>query len=215
MLIRTTLLLLALTGALPGAVVIDRMAVIVGRRVIKASDIDSELRLTEFLNGDEPNLGPDAKRKAADRLVDQAVIRTEIEAGNYKHPALADAEALLEQLRQDRFGGSDSRLQEALSRYGIREDQLQSHLLWQVTVLRFIDQRFRPGVLVTDDEVRSYYDQHLAELEREYPQNHGFDALASKIRESLEGERINQNFVEWLEQTRKRAHVEYRLGAFQ
>jgi hypothetical protein len=87
--------------------------------------------------------------------------------------------------------------------------------LWQVTVLRFIDERFRPGVLVTDEETCSYYNQHLAELKRAYPQNNTFEVLAPKIRASLEGERVNQDFVEWLERERKRTHIEYRQGAFQ
>jgi peptidyl-prolyl cis-trans isomerase SurA len=215
MLIRTPVLLLTLAGLLPGAVIIDRMAVVVGNRVIKSSDIDRELRLTEFLNRDEPNLGGDAKHQAAERLIDQAIIKSEIENGAYVPPAPSDADVLLKQLRQDRFRGSDERLQAALSHYGIGEDQLRPHLLWQVTVLRFIDERFRPGVLVTDEETRSYYNQHLAELKRAYPQNNTFELLAPKIRASLEGERVNQDFVEWLERERKRTHIEYRQGAFQ
>ena len=215
MLIRTAVLLLTLVGALPGAVVIDRMAIVVGKRVIKSSDIERELRLTEFLNRDEPNLGSDLMRKAAERLIDQAIIRNEIENGANAPPAPSDADGLLMQLRQDRFRGSNELFQAALSRYGIRENQLRSHLLWQVTVLSFIDQRFRPAVLVTDEETRSYYDQHLAELKQAYPQNAAFEVLAPKIRSSLEGERVNQKFVEWLELARKRAHIEYRQGAFQ
>lgn len=216
MLIRATLLLVILSGALlPATVVIDRMAVVVGKRVIKSSDIDRELRLTEFLNRDNLNLSADVKRKAAERLIDQEIIRNEIENGAYRRPAQADADALLRQLAQDRFGGSDQRLREALLRYGVEEDQLRAHLLWQLTVLRFIDERFRPGVLITDDETRRYYEQHLADLRREYRQNSSFQALEPKIRASLEGERINQSFAEWIEQARKRTHIEYRQGAFQ
>ena len=49
------------------------------------------------------------------------------------------------------------------------EDQLRRYLQWQLTVLRFIDQRFRPGVLVTEEEVRAYYDEHRAELQKANP----------------------------------------------
>src|SRR5690242_2766095 len=44
------IVLLLLASVLEGAVVIDRMAVIVGQHVIKASDVDRDLRLTEFMN---------------------------------------------------------------------------------------------------------------------------------------------------------------------
>jgi predicted aminopeptidase len=88
-------------------------------------------------------------------------------------------------------------------------------LLWQLAVLRFIDERFRASVLVTDDELKAYYDQHAAELRKENPGASTFDALRDKIRETLEGERINRNFNEWLEQARKRYRIEYRQEALQ
>ena len=88
-------------------------------------------------------------------------------------------------------------------------------LQWQLDVLKFIDQRFRPGVLVTDEEVRAYYDRHLADLQRQFPQLKTFEAMEPKIRASLEGERLNQNFENWLVEARKREHIEYRQGAFQ
>src|SRR5262249_8524198 len=122
---------------------------------------------------------------------------------------------LLQHLRQDRFGGSDSRLQAELSKYGLTPDQLRTQLTWQLRVLRFIDQRFRPGILVTDEEVRAYFDQHASDLKRQYGQNSSFEALEPKIRESLEGERVNQSFIAWLEQARKRNRIEYRQEAFQ
>lgn len=217
--LRTTLLLIlaSVAGPRPAcfAVVIDRMAAIVGKHVIKASDIDRDLRLTQFMNGEQPDFSPEARRKAADRLIDQSIIRDEIANGGYSRPSESDADALLKQLERDRFGGSDARLQAELSRYGLTEQQLRAHLLWQLTVLRFIDQRFRPGVLVTDEEVRAYYDQHLADLRRQYAGNNSFEALQPKIRASLEGQRINQNFTEWLDQARKRNRIEYKEASFQ
>ena len=60
---------------LAGAVLIDRIAVIVGTHVVKASDVDRDLRLTSFINRQQMDFTSAAKRKAADRLVDQQIIR--------------------------------------------------------------------------------------------------------------------------------------------
>jgi hypothetical protein len=207
--------LLGFVTLLQGAVVIDRVAVTVDKHVIKLSDIDRDLRLTAFLNNEQPNFNSDNRRKAAERLVDQTIIRNEIARGGYARATDSDTDALLKQIRRDRFSDSDSRLQQALERYSLSEEQLRDQLLWQLTVLRFINQRFRPGVLVSDEEVRSYYDQHRAALEREYPKDTSFNALQSKIRSSLEGERINQNFNQWLDESRKQNRVEFRQKAFQ
>jgi hypothetical protein len=212
---RQTPLLLTFASALYSSTVVDRIAVIVGKHVIKASDIYRDLGVTEFLNREQPNFGSNARHKSAERLIDQVIIGDEIANGGYTRPTNADADAVLKQLRQHRFAGSDARLREELTLYGITEDQLRARLLWQLEVLRFIDQRFRPGVLVTGEEVRTYYDQHRTDLRREYPQANGFEALEPKIRASLEGERINQNFVQWLDQARKQNRIEYRQGAFQ
>jgi peptidyl-prolyl cis-trans isomerase SurA len=212
---RCIIYLLILASALPGAVVLDRIAVIAGKHVIKESDIERDLRLTEFLNGQPLDLRPAAKRQSAERLIDQDIIRQEIATGNYQRPSESEASELLDRLRRDRFGGSDSRLREALARYGLTEDDLREQLLWQLTVLRFIDQRFRVGVLVTDEEVHAYCEQHLSELRRQYPTAGNCEALAPKIKSSLEGERINQNFNEWLAQARKSERIEYKQEAFQ
>jgi len=208
-------LLMALASVLPGAVVFDRMAVIVGKGVIKSSDIHRDLRVTAFLNRGEPSFSADARRKAADRLIEQTILRGEIANGGYSGASEGDAAALLDKLKQERFAGSDNRLRTTLAGYGLTEEELRGQLLWQLTVLRFIDERFRNGVIVTDQDVRSYYDQHLADLKREYGQNSTFEALEPKIRASIEGERINLNFAESMEQARKRIRIRYLQGAFE
>ena len=210
------LLLLCIIGtAAQAVVVLDRMAVIVGKHVIKASDIDLDVRVTAFLNGAPLDFSPQARRQSAERLIDQGIIRQEIVTGNYRRPPESDAAALQAQLRRDRFGGSEARMREALQRYGITEGQLRAQLLWQLTVLRFIDERFRPSVIVTDEEVRAYYDQHRDELRRQYPKDSSFEALQPKIRSLLEGQKINEAFTQWLEDARKRTRIEYRQEAFQ
>jgi hypothetical protein len=208
--------ILSLVYLLQGPVVIDRIAAIAGRHVIKGSEIERELRLTEFLNREPLAITADRKRKAADRLIDQAIIRDDIATGRYQRATDADAAAMLEQIRKDRFAGSDTRLRQTLSQYGLKEEELVARLLWQLTVLRFIDQRFRPEVLLTDEDIRNYYDQHVADLRRQYPLgDSGFQSLEPQIRTALEGQRINEEFESWLEAARKGQRIEYRQGAFE
>lgn len=142
------------------ATTIDRLAVIVNQHAIKLSDLQRDLRLTEFMNGQSLDLGSDARRRSADRLIDQTLIRDEVAHGGFRRATDSDAGNMLSRLREQRFGGSESRLRAELSRYGLSEEQLHEQLLWQLTVLRFIDQRFRPGIDISDEEVRAYYSQH-------------------------------------------------------
>lgn len=198
-----------------GGTIVDRMAVVVGKHVIKASDIDRDLRVTAFLNNQPVQVNADSKRKAAERLIDQQIIHQEIVTSGMRVPSDDEGRMLDEQLQKDRFGGSKIRFAAALQHYGLDESQLRERLSWQMAVLRFIDQRFREGVLITDEDIRAYYDQHIAELRKQYPQNNSYETLEPKIRESLEGERVDQNFNQWLEAARRRAKIEYKQEAFQ
>jgi peptidyl-prolyl cis-trans isomerase SurA len=208
------LLFFGIICQIQAAVVIDRIAVVVGRQAIKLSDIDRDLRLTEFLNNMPLDLSGAAKKKSAERLIDQAVIRDAIATGGYNRATDADAENMLAQIRKDRFAGSDARLKQGLMHYGLSEDDLRAQLLWQMTVLHFIDERFRPGVVVSDQQARAYYDQHLAQLRRENPANNSFPAVEQKIRDILAGEEVNKQFEAWLDMVRKEQRVEYKQEAF-
>ena len=177
--------------------VIDRISVIVGTRVVKASDIEREIRITSFLNGKQPDFKLASRKQAANRLIDQDLIRNEIQSGGYQVAPTSDADALLAQLRKSRFTNG-AQYRQALNRYGIDEGELKHALLWQLTVLRFIDARFRPGVLVTDQDVQEYQNKHGTNLKRE------------QVEDLISGERINKQFYDWLDQNRKDLRIEYR-----
>jgi len=205
--------LCALLAAGSDSVVLDRIAVIVGKHVIKISDIDVDLRLTAFLNREPVHNDADNKRRSAERLIDQEIIRQEIISGGFRRPAESQAAAFESQLTRDRFGGAEARLRAELTRYGLSASDLREQLLWQLTVLSFIDQRFQAGAVVADEDVRSYYDQHMADLRRQNPQGSSYESLAPQIRKVLEGERVNQNFNQWLGQARSRYRIEYKQEA--
>lgn len=206
--------MVAFCALLPGAVVLDRIAVVAGTHAIKVSDIDRDVRLTQFINREPLNITAATKREAAERLITQDIIRQEIINGGYQRPPESQGAALEEQLCRDRYGNSTQRLREALQKYGLTQSELRERLLWQITVLQFINQRFRAGVVVTDDDIHNYFDQHAAELRKQYS-NYSLDALTPQIKTALEGERINQSFNEWLDQTRQGYRVDYKQEAFQ
>jgi peptidyl-prolyl cis-trans isomerase SurA len=207
-------ILLSLSTLADAAVVVDRVAIVVGKRVVKASDVEGDLRVSQFLNSQALDLSPAVRRKAAERLIDQELIRQELLNRDYTQPSDSDVSAYLEQLRRDRFSGSETQFRAALARYRLSEEQLRRHLRWQLTVLHFIDRRFRPGVLVTDEDVSAYYQQHRAELQKAFPKDSSLEAVEPSIRETLTGERVNQFFDQWVEQKRKATRIEYRDAAF-
>jgi hypothetical protein len=140
--IRIATVLLMLHSAAAAQGVIDRVAVVVGNQVITDTEVRTALRLTQFLNGQPLDLSVKARREAAEHLVDQQLIRSEMEVAGYQAPAQSEADALLRQFRQ-RDHPNDAAFHALLDKYGITEEAVKQHLLWQAAALRFADQRFR------------------------------------------------------------------------
>jgi hypothetical protein len=190
------------------AVIIDRIAIVIENRIVKESDIKREIRVTSFLNNEAPDLSLPSEKKAANRLIDQVFIRREIEVGDYPAATLQQADQQLEKLKKERFR-TEAAFEQALRRYSLTSLDLRTQFQWQLTALRFIDVRFKPAVLISDDEIEKYYRDHTAALRREYPSKSSLNDLRAEIREILTNEKVNQQFFAWLDEQRKGTKVQF------
>jgi hypothetical protein len=188
------------------AEVIDRIAVSVGKQVITESQIVEEIRVTALLNRQPVAIDPEEKRKAAERLVEQTLMRRDMEFTHYPLPALSEADAAL---RDVHATGED------LRKYSITEDELRRHLWWQLTMLRFIDYRFLPGIQISDAEIRDYYAKKKAEWEQQGSTKiPTLDDSRADIEKILTSERVDQAVDRWLGDARTRLDIQYREEAF-
>ncbi|MBV8897699.1 MAG: hypothetical protein JO051_14395 [Acidobacteriaceae bacterium] len=203
---RATILLL-LAHTVLYAVIIDRIAVVVGNSIIKDSDIDRDVRVTSFLDGKPLDLTGAQRKEAVTHLIDQMFIRQEIQVGGYPVATLEDADTQLSRLEKQRFK-TDAAFQAGLRRYGLTDLELRTQFRWQLTALKFIDARFKPAVLVTDDEIEKYYRQHAAALQRQYP-GKSLDDLRDQIRDTLTADGVNQQFFAWLDEQRSNTKIRY------
>lgn len=196
--------------------IIDRIAVSVGNRVITTSDLDREIRVTAFLNGVKPDFTPAGKRATAERMVEQRIIRNELETSRYPVPAASEVAPELEQF-QKKYFHSDQEYRNALANYGITGDDVKAELLWQRTLLLFVDVRFRPGVQVTNQELQNYFDRTVAPAARAaHPgQPLSIEDYRSEIEQKLVGEKVDQDIDRWLQQVRKRTEIVFHPEAFQ
>ena len=189
-------------------VVIDRIAVRVDNAIIKDSDIDRNIRVTEFLNNQPLNMNNEARREASKRLIEQAFIRQEVQLGDYPQATWEEADKQLDQLKKDRYK-TQAAMQAAIHRYGLVEPDLRFEFRSQLTVLRFIDLRFKPAVLVTDEEIQKYYHEHRTALIRANPGKNSLDDLRDQIRDILAGEKVNEQFFTWLDDQHKSHKIQF------
>jgi hypothetical protein len=207
---------LALAAALASAAIIDRIAVSVGARVITTSDLDREIRVTAFLNGQPPDLSPAGRRAAAERMVEQRLVRREVETSRYPTPQPAEIEPTLAAF-EHRYYPADADYRRALAQYRISDQDVRDALLWQRTLLQFVDVRFRPAVQITGEEIQNYFDTVLAPKVRaaQPGQTVSLDDYRDQIEDILAGQREDHEMDNWLREARRQTPIVYHDEAFQ
>lgn len=199
--------LLLFANILVYGVIIDRIGVVVGNSIIKDSDINRDIRVTDFLDNQPLDLSQPKRKDAVGHLIDQVFIRRELRLGDYPVATSEEANHQLDRLVRQRYK-TQSAMDVALARYGLTELDLRSQFQWQLTVLKFVDARFKPAVLVTDEQIEQYYQQHKAALEKQYP-GKTVDDLHDQIRDVLTAQGVNQQFFAWLDEQRQNIKIKY------
>lgn len=188
--------------------VVDRVAVVVGNDVITQSEVDQEVRLEEFYSAQPLDLSPQLRYAAANRLVDQQLIRQEIETAAYQQPDPSKADAMLHNFQQQHFR-NEADFRSALQRYGLTEDQAKQYLLWQLTVIQFTDERFHAGTEGPGASPGEQSANRSAPGPVASEPNHAGDRIESA------DTGVDQQLDAWLKQARSSTRIEFKKEAFQ
>lgn len=202
------LLVSLLLPVLLSARVLDRIAIVVDRQVITETQLQEELQVTAFLNREPVDTGVEARRAAADRLVEQELVGREMRLSQYPLPSEDDVNELLEAQRRQ-FGGA-ALFDKELERYGLDAGILRRHLRFQLMTLRFIEVRFRPDVQITDADITRYYEHQMQTWKQSHsgPQP-GIEESRASIEKALSDQRVDYALSSWLEETRKQVDIVY------
>jgi peptidyl-prolyl cis-trans isomerase SurA len=205
---RLGIVFLAVGCVMLSAEIVDRVAVSIGTQVITDRQIEEEVRVTEFQNSEKLDLSAGKRKQAAERLIEQALIKREMDLSHYPLPDQQEAETALAYLRAQYPSQAD--FGERLHAYGIAEEQLKQHLWWQVTVLRFIDFRFRPGVQVPEQDLKDEYRKQVEKQQREGgPPIPLYEQARPTIEEKLTEERVDQAVDRWLGDARTQVAIRF------
>jgi hypothetical protein len=205
---RLLFLMLAAAAGQAKAEVIDRVVGSAGLDVVTLSEARRYLEYQSVFQNRDLDLSRQAYREAVDQLLNQTLIRREIEISRYTPPAMAEAEARLNEWLVDPERGVKIRKQ--LAAYGITEDDLRRRLLWYITVMRFTDYRFSPGVQIRDQDVEEYYKStYLPEFRRRTPgkPDPTLEESWPSIQRLLVAEKATQATNAWLDTAREQAKV--------
>jgi hypothetical protein len=180
-----------------GAAIVDRMAVIVGQQTITQLQLDEEIRVTALLNQRPVAREAETRRAAADRLVEQLLIRREMEQSRYPLPSEQEVNQYVEQIRTQ--NGGQAGLAKALATHDLTESTLRQHLDSQLVALRFIEYRFQPDAAVSDEDIEAAYRRQASD--KKTPRE--------SIRAMLSEERTDAALNAWLAETRRQINIVY------
>jgi peptidyl-prolyl cis-trans isomerase SurA len=211
---RAAAAILVLLAALAPGEILDRVAVHVGKDAITESAIRRHLRMEAFFAGREPDLSPESRRKAAERLIDQVLIRRELELNRFASPSAADVDAQIAALMKSRNEDSAA-LSRSLEHYGFSLDDLRTEIQYQIMLLRFVDFRFSAGVLVTDAEIQEAYEKEIVPQARQRnEQPPSADDARAGILKLLTYRKTTTALEQWLAQSHQQVKIHIFEEAF-
>ena len=106
-------------------------------------------------------------------------------------------------------------LQRQLAADGLTQDDLEKHLLWQLTLVRFIDLRFRPAIQVTAKDVQDYFGPGDRSPSRSPGEPAPPGRCARRDPGDALGQRADQQLDEWLKHAKTTTRIDYKKEAFQ
>ena len=213
-----TALLFSLAPAFSSAqspVVLDSVVAIVNRHAILASDIDDEIHLS-VLDPSRAGQGELTPKRALDQLISQALIQQQIrrEDAQAVEPSDAEVNARLAEIRKElpecvhQNCASDAGWKAFLVGHDLTPERVDAYLRFRLEILSFIEQRFRPGIHISPQEIESYYRNTLQPLYGPGEAVPTLERVSPRIEEILLQQQVNVLFDDWLTNLRKQGDVE-------
>jgi peptidyl-prolyl cis-trans isomerase SurA len=197
------------------AMVLDRVVAVVNRRVILSSDLDDEIQLSVL----DPNLvgqGTLTRQRALEQLISRALIEQQIrqEDAQAAEPPANEIAARLHEIRTELPAcvrancATDAGWTAFLAQHGLTPQRVETYLRHRLAILRFIEQRFRQGIEISQQQIAAYYNDTLLPQYAPGDAPPKLDQVSPRIAEILLEQQVNALFDTWLANLRQQGDVE-------
>jgi hypothetical protein len=182
--------------------VVDRIVARVEGDIILWSEVQELGKFQQLVEG-----AATSEQDRLNRLIEQWIVRTEMDAAGFRKPSDALVSAELEKL----VGQFDSpeAFAARLRALGASREMVSRQLAIQHRISLYLDYKFRPAVMVDEKQLESYYrESFVPELARRGEHAPPLDEVRERIRELLTQREITIRVSRWLDETRARLRVE-------
>jgi parvulin-like peptidyl-prolyl isomerase len=201
----------ASTSAEPG-VVLDQLVAVVNGDVILESDVDEERRFEEL----QPYRGAadTTRARIIQRLVDRALILQQAALQPEDAVPDRDVDAQIATLRKDipackqYHCETDEGWKKFLGDHGFAEEEFRARWRKRMELLKFIEVRFRNGISIKDDEIKTYYEKTmLPEYAKRKVTPPPLEGIKTRIEEVLLQQQVSALLQDWLRSLRAQGSV--------
>jgi peptidyl-prolyl cis-trans isomerase SurA len=204
-------------STLPGAgqgTVVDRVVAVVNDDLILESDVDEERRFESI----EPYRTEDENRsreRTVRRLIDRTLILQQAEL-EPDETAVSNKEvdAQLATLRKDipackqYHCENDAGWKKYVEDHGFTVEEFRKRWRERMQLLKFIEVRFRNGIRISDDEIKTYYEKTmLPEYAKRNVTPPKLETISPRIEEVLLQQQVGNLLRDWLKSLRAQGRV--------
>lgn len=196
----------------PQGVLLDRLVAVVNGDVILESDVDEERRYEEIQPYREA--GTFSRDRAIQRLVDRDLILQQAELQQEDKVSDDELKAQLTTLRSDipackQYNcQTDDGWKKYLAAHGFAVEEFDERWRQRMELLKFIEIRFRSGITISDDQIKTYYEKTMLP---EYAQRNvappKLETISKRIEEVLLQQQVSSLLQDWLKSLRAQGSV--------
>ena len=197
----------------PSGIVFDRVVAVVNEDVVLESDVEEEQRFAAFQPLSEP-ANAFSRARAVERLINRDLILQQLKIQPQEPVTDKELDEQLLQLRKElpackvEHCETDASWQKFVSEHGFTVEEMRERWRTRMQVLRFIEQRFRMGVRISPEEIKTYYDKTLLPLyAAQKVQPPKLDAISERVQEVLLQQQVSSLLSDWLKSLRAQGTV--------
>jgi peptidyl-prolyl cis-trans isomerase SurA len=199
----------------PSPVILDHVVAVINGDVLLQSDVDEEMHFAA-LEPFQLSAGRDTRLTAMRRLISRTLILQQMKEQQQfiENVSNADVEKSLSELRSHlpechKYDCASSTGWKAfLAANDLTSEEVADHWKQRLTVLRFIDDRFRTGIRVSQQSIADYYAKSVVPaFEKQGETAPPLSRVSERIQEILLEQQVNMQLQDWLTSLRGQGSV--------
>jgi peptidyl-prolyl cis-trans isomerase SurA len=193
-------------------VTLDSVAAIVNGELILESDVDAERRFRAFQPFSEPQ--PASRDRLMERLIDRTLILQQMALQPQTPVGDSEVDTQLAALRKAIpqcaafHCETDAGWKKFVESHGFTVEEVRERWRQRMEVLRYIEERFRMGITITQAQIDTYYQQTmLPAYAKENVTAPAEASVSDRVSEILLQQRVDKLLDDWLTALRAQGSV--------